>query len=414
MASKSAATPASNFSIRFDEEIQRKSSTRRPIRILHSVGHLSRGGIENWLYQLASRMDRSRFLHHVLVRTEEEEPFTRAFQEAGIPVIPCLGLTSPLAFWRNFNDVLDEHGPFDVLHAHGFSLLTTQTLLYAKLRGIPMRIVHSHDDLRPKLARSGLLYRFYASTSLKIIRQLANAGIACGSQAAEWVFGNDWRRRKPPIALIIGIDMEPCFQPADPALRARYGIPPDRFVILQVGRFESQKNHEFTIQIARELARREVPFHLLLIGNGSLRQEMQRRMAKAGLKDRCTWISDTDQIPAILRSVVDLKILPSLHEGLPLVHIETQAAAIPILISNTVTREAVIDPELVDFLPIDRGPAVWSDRIIERLGDRTKHEITSAHRERLLASRFNIHQSLRELTEIYERAYASTDLVMER
>src|SRR5258708_6756244 len=383
MAPKSALTPVTSSNIRSNEEIQPQSNARRPIRILHSVGHLSRGGIENWLYQLASRMDRSRFQHHVLVRTEEEEPFTRAFQEAGIPVIPCLGLTSPLAFRRNFNDVLDQHGPFDVLHAHGFSFLTTQTLLYSKLRGIPMRIVHRHDDLRPKLARSGMLYRFYTSTSLKLIRQLANAGVACGSQAAEWVFGKDWRQRTPPIALIIGVDMEPCFQPADPDLRVHYGIPQDRFVILQVGRFEPQKNHEFTIQIARELARREVPIHLLLIGNGSLQLEMQRKIAEAGLKDRCTWISDTDQIPAILRSVADLKILPSLHEGLPLVHIETQAAAIPILISDRVTREAVIDPGLVDFLPIDQGPEIWADRIMERLGDETNHLITPEHREML-------------------------------
>src|SRR5258708_20363145 len=242
MAPKSALTPVTSSNIRFDEEIQRKSNTRRPIRILHSVGHLSRGGIENWLYQLASRMDRSRFRHHVLVRTEEEEPFTRAFQEAGIPVIPCLGLMSPIAFRRNFYDVLDRRGPFDVLHAHGFSFLTTQTLLYSKLRGIPMRIVHSHDDLRPKLARSGMLYRFYASTSLKLIRQLANAAIACGGPPAQWVFGKDWRQRTPPIGVIIGLDMEPCFQPAHPGLRARFGIPPDRFVILQVGRFEPQKN----------------------------------------------------------------------------------------------------------------------------------------------------------------------------
>src|SRR5260370_35226714 len=113
MASKSAITPAANSNLRSDREFHLESNTRRPIRILHSVGHLSRGGIENWLYQLASRMDRSRFQHHVLVRTEEEEPFTRAFQEAGIPVIPCLRLTSPLAFRRNFHDVLDRHVPFD-------------------------------------------------------------------------------------------------------------------------------------------------------------------------------------------------------------------------------------------------------------------------------------------------------------
>jgi glycosyltransferase involved in cell wall biosynthesis len=379
-----------------------KPHSRRPIRILHSVGHLNRGGIENWLFQVVSRMDRRRFEHHVLVRTEQEEPFTYAFEQAGVRVIPCLGVTSPLRFRRNFLRLIDQNGPYDALHAHGFGFLTLQALLHSKLCGIPLRIMHSHDDLRPRLAHAGRIYRWYAGLALEAIRQLANAGIACGRQAGEWVFGAQRVYRGKSIPLIIGIEMEPCFQAADPTLRGRLGIPADSFVILHIGRFEVQKNHAFTVEIAKELEARSCPFQLLLIGKGSLRQEMERRMIDAGVQNRCTWIDDTAEVPKILRSVADLKILPSLHEGLPLVHIETQAAAVPILISNTVTSEAVIDPDLVEFLPIDKGPRIWADRIVERLGQGKRRQITTEHRGTMLASRFNIDVSLRQLTAIYE------------
>src|SRR5260370_14124180 len=82
---------------------------RSRIRVLHSVGHLNRGGIETWLYQLASRMDRGRFEHHVLVRTTKEEPFTKAFRDAGVRVIPCVGVSSPVTFYRNWKRLLREN-----------------------------------------------------------------------------------------------------------------------------------------------------------------------------------------------------------------------------------------------------------------------------------------------------------------
>ncbi len=377
-------------------------SQHSPIRILHSVGHLSRGGIENWLFQMVSHMDRSRFEHHVLVRTKAEEPFTRAFLDAGIPVIPIVSVKSPHTFYREFSLVLREHGPYDVLHAHGFSFLTIQALLFAKLQGIRVRMLHGHNDLRPKLAHARALYKAYVSVSLWAIQRLANAGAACSSMAAEWTFGPKWKTRKPPVELMIGIDLDPCFQPHDPDLRSRLGIPPDRFVIAQIGRYSPAKNHGFTVEIAAELARRKLPFHMLLIGAGAGRPGIKQRIIDAGLEDYCTWLSDSEEVPAILRSVVDLQILPSIHEGLGLVLVEAQAAGAPSLVSDTVTREGVIDPDLVQFLPIDRGSGVWADAIVQQLHSTVRPQIDAAHKQLMLASRFNIQRNVTQLSRIYQ------------
>src|SRR5438477_11490372 len=80
---------------------------RRRIRVLHSVGHLLRGGIETWLYQMLQRMDAHRFEHHVLVRTDREEPFTAAFRQAGFRVLPCLNYTNPFKYRFNFRRVIE-------------------------------------------------------------------------------------------------------------------------------------------------------------------------------------------------------------------------------------------------------------------------------------------------------------------
>ncbi len=375
---------------------------RAPIRVLHSVGHLSRGGIENWLFQLASRMDRSRFEHHVLVRTDKEEAFTRAFREAGIPVIPCLGVKSPLQFYRNFKQIVRDYGPYEVLHAHGFSFLTTQALLFAKLQGIRVRILHGHNNLKPRLAQSSFAYKSYVALNLLAIRKLANRGIACGSSAAEWTFGNKWKSHQPSVDLIIGIDMERCFSRADPELRTRLHLPSDRLIIAQIGRYGMAKNHVFTVEIARELARRNFPFHLLLIGDGILRPNIEKLMEIAGLSNRCTFVPDTDQVPEILRSAVDLQILPSIHEGLGLVLVEAQASGVPSLVSDAVTREGVINKGLIRFLPIDEGPGVWADAIAEQLASGTKVAVDTQHRKRMLASRFNIQNSVQQLSRLYE------------
>lgn len=374
------------------------------IRVLHSVGHLDRGGIENWVFHMIRHMDRSRFEHHVLVRTGQEEPFTAQFRAAGIPVLPCPGVESPLKFARNFLRVLHNSGPYDVLHAHGFSFLTTQTLMLGRMAKLPLRILHSHDDLRSTLRQSSASYRAYAAVNLSVIRFFANAGLACGKQAAEWVFGGDWNQHALQPELMIGIDMEPCFQAPDPSMRRRLCIPENVPVLLQIGRFESQKNYTFTVEVADCLRVRRVPFHLVLVGSGSLRKDIQDRMSDRGLERHCTWIPASNELPLMMRSVADLALLPSLHEGLPLVHLESQAAALPMLISDHVTQEAAIAPSLLEFLPIDRGPQVWADRITARLQLPINRTIDSTHRERFLQSRFNMGRCVERLSDIYLRA----------
>jgi len=281
--------------------------------------------------------------------------------------------------------------------------LTTQTLLFAKLMGVRCRILHAHNDLRPRLAQARWLYRVYTALNLWANRQLANKWLACGSRAAEWTFGEGWRSQKADVDMVIGIDMEPFFAKPDAEMRARLGLPSDRFILAQIARLAPAKNHVFTIGMLAELVRRRVPVHLMLIGDGELRERLEKTVADTGLSDYCTWVRDSGEVATILRSAVDLHLIPSLNEGIPLVLVEAQTAGVRTVAADTLPSDGVIDPGLVRFLPIDKGPQPWADAIGALLLEGSKEPLAAEHCERMLSSRFNIARNVEELSRIYER-----------
>lgn len=369
------------------------------IRILHSVGHLERGGIETWLYQMVQRLDPARFDHHVLVWTEKDEPFTQQFREAGARVIPILNRSNPVYLVANLRKIVREHGPYDVLHTHGTHF---QGLVMAAggLVGLRTRLAHSHNDLRPVLRRSSVAYRAYAAAGYGAMRRLSAAGLGVSETAAECAFGPDWRKDPRWRLLYCGVDFEPLFRPADPALRARLGIPVGKKVIGHVGRYVPQKNHKLIVEMAAELARRGAAMHFLLIGDGPLRSAITQEIAERKLTEHFTFVPDTSEIPPYYVSAMDGFVFPSVHEGVGLAAVEAQAAGLPLVVSDTVPAEVIVNMANAQRVPLGASPAAWADAL-ERMPSRDS-TADAAFQKMFRESRFNIEQCAVKLAEHYE------------
>lgn len=370
------------------------------IRILHSVGHLARGGIETWLHQMVSRLDQTKFEHHVLVWTDKEEPFTSKFVEAGARVIPCLNRSNPVHLVKNLRRIIAENGPYDVLHTHGTHFQGFLIALATGL-GIKKSLAHSHNDLRPKLEHASLAYRLYSKAGYGAMRKFSAAGLGVSDKAAECAFGEDWQNDPRWGLLYCGIDFERFFIPTDPNLREQLGIPAGRQVIGHVGRYVPQKNHEFMVDIAAELARRGAPIHFLLIGDGPLRPAITQKIAEQNLTDRFTFLADTPEVAPYLVSAMDGFILPSIHEGLPLAPVEAQAAGLPTLLSFNVAAETVVSPNTGRRLAKDADASAWADAI-ENLPPRNNGFDTD-FRQILQNSRFNVDHCASGLADQYQK-----------
>ena len=105
---------------------------------------------------------------------------------------------------------------------------------------------------------------------------------------------------------------------------------------------------------------------------------MKEKVAKLGLDDCVEFLGARNDVPKLLKDF-DVFLLPSLFEGLPLVGIEAQAAGLPVLAADTVTKELNITGN-VEFLSLEKPAKFWAEKILDIVNDFSRRDMTEAVR----------------------------------
>jgi len=369
-------------------------------RILHVVGGMSRAGAETWLMHVLRHIDRERFQMDFLVHTTQPCAYDDEICSLGSKVIPCLHPSQPLTYARSFKRILREYGPYDIVHSHVHHF-SGYVLRIAKQAGVPVRIAHSHNDTSSLQAEAGWARRLYLALTQQWILCYATLGLGCSVEAAADLFGADWKADPRWRVLYCGIDLTPFQNFVDRlAVRAELGVPADAFVIGHIGRFVEQKNHVFLLDIAAEVAKREPRMYLLLVGDGSLRPEIEQKVDWLGLSDRVIFAGIRPDVPRLMLGAMDVFVLPSLHEGLPLVLMEAQAAGLPCIFSDVVSEEADIAKPLMQRVALSQPTSKWAKAVLSIRNT----SLYLNHREALKLveqSSFNVWTSIKNLEKLY-------------
>jgi glycosyltransferase involved in cell wall biosynthesis len=340
-------------------------SADRPVRVLHVLGSLGMGGAETWLVQVGGLLDPVRFRLDVAVNRAHDTPYTAALRERGWRVLGCPPLRNPARYAGGFLDLLSRNGPYDVVHSH-LQMFSGLVVRLAHSAGVPVRIAHSRNSSDGKrLTPSRWMYR---QLMRRWLARHATAFLAVSRRAALGAFGpklgSEGRCR-----LMTAVDLTPFQRPVDGAeLRRRLGLGERSRVVGHIGSFRRQKNHGFLLDVARSVASRRADVVFLLVGEGPGRPAFERRLQEENLTGRVRVLGERPDVPALMLGVMDSFVLPSLHEGLPRVLVEAQAAGLPCLASSTIDSEAAAYPGAVTFLPLESGPEAWADAVLESLG----------------------------------------------
>jgi len=326
-----------------------------PLRVLHTVVNMNRGGAETLLMNLYRNIDHSKVQFDFL--TSKPGVFDEEIKEKGgrvhrIPYISEVGHSGYISGLDHFF----RENKYKAVHSH-MDKMSGIVLKSAKKAGIPVRIAHSHNT-RSEGGTAARLYKWYAGTG---INSAATHLVACSEHAARWLF----RTRKAQAQILQnGIECDRFRH--DPATRAdvrhELGISADSFVAGHVGRFVAQKNHAYLIERFAELQSVLGNAILLLAGDGPLRSQMEQKVRELNLTGKVQFLGVRSDVERLLQAF-DVFVFPSHHEGLPVTLIEAQGAGLPCIISDHITREVDMGLGLIDFLPL-RNPASWVDRII--------------------------------------------------
>lgn len=382
-----------------------------PLRVLHVVGRMNRGGVETWLMNSFRQQPRD-VSFAVMVHRDDPGAYDNDLERLAVPIYPNTDCDNAWAYIRSFARILREAGPFDVVHSHvhHFSGLV---LAVAAYHGIPMRIAHSHNDTAIEDATRRVGRRFYLALMRRAINRFSTHGFACSELAAVSLFGDGWRSERRWRLLHCGIDLAPFQADPDPAgVRAEFLLPPESKLLIHVGRFDEQKNHRFLLEVFAEVARLDGSIYLLLVGAGSLEPDIRSRAAAAGIGDRIVFCGTRSDVPRLL-AASNVFVFPSTHEGLPLACLEAQAAGIQVVVSDRVTEEVLVDPRLAIRLSLN-SPGDWVTQLRERVVVPPRRELAL---QLLTHSPFDITESARSLFQAYrdwaDRRHVKRALVSE-
>jgi len=292
-------------------------------KILHIIGGGEIGGAEQHVLTLLKGIDRALFNPHLICLTQG--PFSALALENKIPTHTFsmrfpLDL-SPLPGLIRYT----RQKGINLVHTHG-ARANLLGRLGAKWLGIPsVTTVHSslaHDYLSPWSARMALgldrLTLPLTSGIITVSEYLAEEVALRGGKNLETIYNG-----QPPISF------------DDPAsarqqFRKQWGIPTDALVLGTIGRLHPTKGQSYLIKVASRLRKKFPNLHLLLIGDGPLRQDLELELQRTMMPYTLTGYLPQayEALPAM-----DIFVLPSISEGMGLVLLEAMQAGVPIVAS---------------------------------------------------------------------------------
>ncbi|HWJ78047.1 MAG TPA: glycosyltransferase family 1 protein [Niallia sp.] len=328
-----------------------------PIRVLHVVVNMNRGGAETLIMNLYRNIDRSKIQFDFL--TCKKGVFDQEILNLGgkIHRIPYITDGGHFHYIKSLKQFFKANHHYKIVHSH-MDKMSGFVLKAAKKAGIPVRIAHSHNT-KSEGGFAAKLYKEYAGSN---IEKAATHYLACSNLAAKWLYKNKANLSK---LLKNGIDAEKFSfsKKIRDKVREELGVEEDSLVLGHVGRFNHQKNHRFLIEIFNELYKVEPKAYLVLVGDGTLRSDIEEKVKELGLEEKVTFLGVRSDINSLLQAF-DVFVFPSLHEGLPVTLIEAQGSGLPCLISKNITDEVDMKVDLVKFLPIN-NKNIWVEEIRE-------------------------------------------------
>lgn len=256
---------------------------------------------------------------------------------------------------------------YDIVHIHnGFVLYLSISALAAKLSGIKHIVCHLHgtDIVADKNVVKRCIKKVRKKIDLYILGKCATHYFTCSKKAAELSFGNKFLKRHSVEFFPNAIELDQFRYDISKRedIRQQYNIK-NQFVIGTVGRLSKEKNQVFLVDIFNELCKKQENCILMIVGDGSIKTQLQDKIKELNLEDRVIFTGSVNNVHEYLQ-VFDVFVLPSFTEAYPIVMVEAQAAGLPIIVSDVVTKETAIT-NLVSYVSLNKTAEEWANKILE-------------------------------------------------
>ncbi len=347
------------------------------IHVLHIVGAMYPGGMENFIMNIYEHIDRNRFCFDFAVHDIKENGYENRIRELGGKVVQLPRMTRhPIRNLRLLTDhIKQEH--YDIVIRHTANASVAPQLLVAKRQHVTT-VCHSHNETDPKK----ILH--YLSRLLLI--PSADVRLACSENAGKWMYGH---AKYQVVHNAIDLDRFAYSPEKRRRITEEFHLQ-GKHVYGHIANFIASKNHTFLLDVFHEITRSDPDAVLICLGTGELRQSIEDQARSTGIADKVFFTGTRHDADAFL-SAFELMIFPSLFEGLPLTLIEAQVSGIPVLMSDRITPEVAVTDGLLHPRSLSDPPQAWAEEAI-RLREESAKKERVCQRERIRAHGYDLEQ----------------------
>lgn len=203
-----------------------------------------------------------------------------------------------------------------------------------------------------------------------------------------------------------GVDVH-TYAPATPARRQAlrksvFGIDaPDHVIIGMVGRLWLQKNPQCFVRAAIRVAAQRLNVSFFMVGDGEFRAELVAAIKAAGYADRIRILGWRSDVPELLKAL-DVMVLPSRWEGMPLAILEAMSSAVPVVASDIPGNNHLVeDGSDGRLFPGDDDEAL-AVALIDLVDDDAKRSRFSVHARSKVLANYTLSARMDQITAIYE------------
>ena len=369
-------------------------------RIVHIVGSMNRAGAETMIMNLYRNIDSSKYQFDFVCFTSNICDFDEEILERGGTIYRVTSsknssfktLSRYYKYFLLLRSLKCDHG----VHSH-MNINNSVYLFIAYLAGVKSRISHSHGS--EGKYHQGFIRKLYKSISFIFIKTFATNYIACGELAGNYLYPKVDKSKV--VLLPNAIDIEGFAKHRllnRDYIRRFIDIDENAIIITQIGRLSTVKNHIYSLDILKSLKKNGIKFHFVIIGGGELKAALEKQTQEEGLESEITFLGVRSDVPELL-SGSDCLLMPSLHEGFPVVLVESQAIGLPSLISNSISSEVDLELGLVEFASLKDALSIWEEKLIALVN---REEVDENLRLKILTEKgFNILESVKKLEHIY-------------
>lgn len=310
-------------------------------------------GISSFITNLYRYVNRAEFQFDILSFGEMKSFYEKDFHEMGgnIIVFPKheKGINWRYEIAKQIADYVKKNC-YDFVYFN-YSLPYDNIIPFLFSKYVPNQkiIVHSHNSgIQASLKN---IHKFVVGYLTKLLDSKEYIHFACSNSAAKWVF------RKSNLDSVTflnnGVDIDKFMynEETRKQMRQAIGVKEDEFVIGHVGFFSIQKNQEFLIMLFDILRKESDKYKLILIGDGEDKDRITKEAECRKINENIIFTGAIKNVSDYLQAM-DCFVMPSRYEGLPIVAIEAQAAGLPLILSDRITKETKLGAN-VSFLSLE-------------------------------------------------------------